>query len=380
MSPGSERALLEWLPNSSLPELLDLNVTEGIKDRFYRVSDQLLKHQAVLEKHLRDRQGELFSVDRTVLLYDLTNRYFEGEARSNPKARRGKSKEKRNDCPQIVVGMVFERRECELAHKVFAGNQSDGKSLVAMIKELEAMVRSDELPARDKPLVIMDGGVATRANLRLLRQKDLHYLVNDSRRGRTRYRAEFAQEDAFELIGQREGQTTVKVRQIADPYPSEEPEEEPPELTPAHAPAEPAEPPGQTEAPPKTAETEPAKVVDPPDQLILCRSEGRQQKEAAIRSQAETKYLAALTKLAQRVTTGNLKDAAKIQRAIGRLQQRHTRVQRFYPVEYQAGKTPTDPGKVQWTRLDAPYQANEQLLGCDELRTDQGGQIAAQTW
>jgi transposase len=377
VSPGSERALLEWLPNSSLPELLGLNLTEGIKDRFYRVSDQLLKHQAALEKHLRDRQGELLSVDRTVLLYDLTNSYFEGEARGNPKARRGKSKEKRNDCPQIVVGMVFDRRGCELAHKVFAGNQSDGKSLVAMVEELQALARSDELPARDQPLVIVDGGVATRANLRLLRQKGFHYLVNDSRRGRTRYRAEFAQEDAFELIGQREGQPTVKVRQITDPYPPDEPDEDPPELPPAPAPVE---PPGQTEAPPKTAETQPAKVADPPDHLILCRSEGRQQKEAAIRSQAETKYLAALAKLAQRVTTGNLKDPAKIQRAIGRLQQRHTRVQRFYPVEYQAAKAPTDTGKVQWTRLDAPYQADEQLLGCYVLRTDQGGQTAAQAW
>ena len=376
VSPGSERALLEWLPNSSLPELLDLHVTEGIKDRFYRVSDQLLKHQAALEEHLRDRQGELFSVDRTVLLYDLTNSYFEGEARGNPQARRGKSKEKRNDCPQIVVGMVFDRRGCELAHKVFPGNQSDGKSLVAMVKELQALAQSEELPACEKPLVIVDGGVATRANLRLLRQKDFHYLVNDSRRGRTRYRAQFAQEDAFELIGHREGQPTVKVRQIADPYPPEEPEADPSELT---APA-PAEPTGQTQAPPPSAPTEPAKVPDPPDQLILCRSEGRQQKEAAIRSQAETKYLAALAKLAQRVTTGNLKDPAKIQRAIGRLQQRHTRVQRFYQVEYQAGKTPTDTGKVQWTRLDAPYEADEQLLGCYVLRTDQGGQTAAQAW
>jgi transposase len=378
VSPGSERALLEWLPNSSLPELLDLQVTDGIKDRFYRVSDQLLKHQAALEKHLRDRQGELFGLERTVLLYDLTNSYFEGEALGNPKARRGRSKEKRHDCPQIVVGMVFDRRGLELAHKVFAGNQSDGKSLVTMIQELEALVQAEELPVRDKPLVIVDAGVATRANLRLLRRKGFEYLVNDSRRGRTRYRAEFAQESAFELIGEREGQPAVKVRRIVDPYPPQAIDEEPPDAK-SQALREPMGQAGPT-SPPELAADQTDPTPDPPDDLILCRSEGRQQKETGIRSQAEDRYLAALAKLAQRVATGKLKEVAKIQRAIGRLQQSHTRVQRFYQVEYQAGKTPTAPGTVHWTRLEAPYQADEQLLGCYVLRTNQGGQTAAQAW
>jgi hypothetical protein len=93
----------------------------------------------------------------------------------------------------------------------------------------------------------------------------------------------------------------VSVRRIADPYPPEEPDEDPPKPAPANAPAEPL---GPTGAPPKAAEAQPAQEPDPPDDLILCRSEGRQQKETAIRSQAVTKYLAALAKLAQRVTTG----------------------------------------------------------------------------
>jgi hypothetical protein len=129
VAPGSELALSEWLPDSSLPELLGVRVTHGVKDRFYRISDMLLAHQEAIERHLRIKQGQLFQLDRSILLYDLTNSYFEGEALQNPKAKPGHSKHKRDDCPQIVVGMVFDREGFALAHKVFAGNQTDGKSL-----------------------------------------------------------------------------------------------------------------------------------------------------------------------------------------------------------------------------------------------------------
>src|SRR6185436_18361290 len=107
VAPGSERSLRAWLPNSSLPELLGRDLTSGGSDRFYRISDRLLRHRAELEAHLRAQTQTLFNLDRSILLYDLTNSYFEGEALHNPKAHRGKSKEKRDDCPQIVVGMVF---------------------------------------------------------------------------------------------------------------------------------------------------------------------------------------------------------------------------------------------------------------------------------
>jgi transposase len=352
-SPGSEHALLDWLPDSSLPELMNLAVNPGIKDRFYRVSDQLLKNQAAIEKHLREQQGELFQVNRTILLYDLTNSYFEGEALGNPKAKRGQSKEKRHDCPQVVMGMVFDQRGCELVHQVFEGNQNDGKSLVAMIEALQQLVAAQpDLPAPSgsaKPLVIVDAGVATAENLRLLREKGFHYLVNDSRRGRSRYRKEFAQTDQFQAVGHRADKPPVQVRLLVDPKP----------------------PPCEKETP---------EGVDQPDQLILCRSQGREEKERAIRSQAESKYLEALQKLAQRVDKGKLKTPEKIQRAIGRLQQKHPRVQRFYRVELQAPALEGGRSTIRWSRQEDPYRQDEELLGCYVLRTDQGGGTAEHWW
>jgi transposase len=367
VDPGSELALVDWLPDSSLPELMQMEIGPAAKDRFYRVSDRLFEERQAIEEHLRQRQGKLFDTDRTLLLYDLTNSYFEGEALGNAKAKRGNSKEKRNDCPQVVLGVVFDRRGFELAHQVFAGNQSDGKSLVRMIEEMDKLVPVDSLEKRSS-MVLLDGGIATKANRALLRKKHYHYLVNDSRRGRAAYRAEFLKEELFTRVGQREDKSEVSVRKLADPL----------WVAPAPKAAVKTEAAAGTAPAPSPAKAEPkAEVPEVADTLVLCWSQGREQKESAIRSQAEEKYLAALEQLAKRVREGKLKEGAKIDRAIGRLQQKHPRVQRFYQVQWVAQP---QGNELKWIRQDQKRQADEDLLGCYVLRTDQGSESAEQIW
>ena len=218
VEPVSEHALSTWLPTTALPELVGDEILRAGRDQFYRVSDKLLANQAALTKHLRQAQSSHFQLSSTILLYDLTNTHFEGEALANPKAKRGKNKQKRDDCPQVVVGMVFDQDGFELAHKTFAGNQHDAKSLVEMIDELKALsVHEGLLTAPQKPLLIMDGGVASKKNLTELRTAGIHYLVNDSRRRRSNWRAEFAQEAGFTLLPGREGRSAVRVKLLELP-------------------------------------------------------------------------------------------------------------------------------------------------------------------
>ena len=106
--PSSEHSLMDWYRRTGLPELMGNQLRGAGDDRFYRVSDLLLARQGEIERHLRERQSSLFNLERTVLLYDLTNTHFEGVCNRNPKAKRGANKQKRNDCAQIVVGMVFD--------------------------------------------------------------------------------------------------------------------------------------------------------------------------------------------------------------------------------------------------------------------------------
>ena len=325
--PASEHSLPDWYRRTGLPELMGNRLRGAGDDRFYRVSDRLLSRQEAIEAHLRERQRSLFNLERTVLLYDLTNTHFEGLCDGNPKAKRGANKQKRNDCAQIVVGMVFDQHGFEMAHKVFEGNRNDGKSLVEMIADLNAIAAS----GKEKPLVVMDAGVATRKNLNLLRDHGFGYLVNDSRGQRRRYREAFSGKRGFHVVQGREGKAPVRVRVMDDPQPAE-------------------------------------LRGDRTERIVLCKSEPRGEKEQAIVSNAERRLLDALGKLSARVENKRLKARSKIEQAIGRIQARHPRARKFYKIglEHDAGGL-----HVRWTRDDELLAEAADLWGCYVLRTDE---------
>lgn len=326
VDPCSEHSLLEWYRRTGLPELLDNTLRGAGDDRFYRVSDQLLSQKEAIEQHLRRRQQSLFNLDRTVLLYDLTNTHFEGLCQRNPKAKRGKNKQKRNDCLQIVVGMVFDQYGFEVAHKVFDGNQSDPKSLIDMIGELNASVPEGS----SKPLVIMDAGIATADNLALLREHGFGYLVNDTRSQRKRYLEQFCQQEEFTVVPGRPGKPPVMVRVIEEPHSAE---------------------PGIF-----------------PERIVLCKSEQRGKKENAILSNAEKKFLLAIEKLAVRIEKGHLKDRSKIERAIGRLGAQHPGVNRYYTI---AAEEVSQSLRLKRVRNDEMFDEAAELWGSYVLRTNE---------
>ena len=98
--------LSDWSQRTALPELLGMRITKTAKDRLCRTSDELLAHRATIEQKLRNREADLFSLSRKIILYDVTNSHFKGHCQGNPKARHGKNKQKRNDCRQVAIGMA----------------------------------------------------------------------------------------------------------------------------------------------------------------------------------------------------------------------------------------------------------------------------------
>ena len=102
VSPDSERSTYNWLcKHSGLGELLDFDFSKTSLDKLYHISDKLLTYKDPLEAHLETTEREYHGYASTIALYDLTNVYMEGQAKSNPKATHGASKEKRNDCPLV---------------------------------------------------------------------------------------------------------------------------------------------------------------------------------------------------------------------------------------------------------------------------------------
>ena len=175
-SPGSELATWHWLQErSAVGELLDVDF-EGVPlMRLYRVSDLLVRHRDEIEKQLFGRIDNLFSLSATVTLYDLTNTYFEGEMAGNAKARHGRSKEKRSDCPLVTLGLVLDGSGFVRRSRMFEGNVSEAGTMEGMLKMLDAPMGA---------MVIMDRGIATETNIAWLVEHKYRYLVVSREQGR----------------------------------------------------------------------------------------------------------------------------------------------------------------------------------------------------
>ena len=185
-APASESATWQWMnKQSGIGELLDVNFESMSAMRLYRVSDLLVKHRRQIEETLFSNITDLFSLEATVTLYDLTNTFFEGAATDNEKAQRGHSKEKRTDCPLVTLGLILDGSGFVQASEMFEGNVSEAGTLQTML---------DKLNAPKGALVVMDRGIATQANVEWLIENEYRYLV--ASKERTRH---FDPEDAVEI-------------------------------------------------------------------------------------------------------------------------------------------------------------------------------------
>ena len=170
--PGSERATHFWMQNqTALDELMRVDFSAISLDRIYKVTDLLIKKQSAIEEHLCGKESELFALEEKIILYDLTNTFFEGSARSNSKARYGKSKERRNDCHLMTLGLVLDADGFAKKSRIYEGGISEPKTLEQMIKGL-----SDE-PRLFKPTIVLDAGIATEDNIQWLKENAYHYIV-----------------------------------------------------------------------------------------------------------------------------------------------------------------------------------------------------------
>ena len=172
INPASERKTHIWLKEiSGIDELMDTDFSKLSQDRVYKVSDMLLKGKKNIEEHLSFKERNLFNLEEKIILYDLTNTFLEGTGKYNKKAHFARSKEKRSDCPLVTLGLVLDAEGFPKRSNVFDGNVSEPKTLEGMIKDLSA-----EKPL-NKPIIVLDAGIATEANIKWLKRNQYSYLV-----------------------------------------------------------------------------------------------------------------------------------------------------------------------------------------------------------
>lgn len=171
--PASELKTVSYIKeNSAICEITGFDHEKITKDKLYGMSHKLYQIKDSLEQYLSKRTNELFDLEDKIILYDLTNTYFEGQMRSSKKAKFGRSKEKRSDAKIIVLAVVVNCEGFLKYSSIFEGNMADCKTLEDIVN---ALSKQTSFTGR-KPIVVMDAGIATDDNLKMLKNKGYDYL------------------------------------------------------------------------------------------------------------------------------------------------------------------------------------------------------------
>lgn len=175
--PVSELKTVSYLrENSCLCELMGVDPSSVSHHRLYRSARRLYDLHESLEDHLHERVCSLFDLKDEVLLFDLTNTYFEGRMQGSRLARFGRSKEKRSDCRLVVLAAVVNAQGMLVRTRIFEGNRSDCTTLKEIIDSLvDEQIRRGK--RKEEITVVMDAGISTKENINYLKENHYHFIT-----------------------------------------------------------------------------------------------------------------------------------------------------------------------------------------------------------
>jgi transposase len=320
--PSSELRIAEHLyERSTLPDLLGIPVEKVNDDRLYRALDKLLPHKAKIEKHLKERLGDLFDLDYDLLLYDVTSTYFEGMADSNGQARRGYSRDHRPDCKQVCIALVVSREGLPLGYEVFNGNRHDSTTVEDIVTKIESQY------GHSGRIWVMDRGMLSEDNLGFLQSNKRHYIIGTPKSQLKSFEREL-------LSGEWE-----KIREGLEVKSCESP--------------------------------------DGDETFILCRSADRAKKEKAIHERFEKRIEKGLEKIAESCRKRKQK-AGVIERRIGRLLGANTRAAGLFSVKVREDKS--GKATISWNKEETWREWAELSEGYYMLRTNLTDWKASDLW
>jgi transposase len=326
-APASELHIEQtWYRRTALDDLLGVAVEQVHTDRLYAGLDQLLPHKEALEKHLKDRLGNLFELSYDLLLYDVTSTYFEGECAANPQAQRGYSRDSRPDCKQVCIGLVVTDEGMPLGYEVFPGNKNDSKTVQEMVEAMESKY------GRAQRIWVMDRGMVSEVNLEFLRSRQGKYIVGTPKAQLRQVERHLVEQNWHEV------QPGVEVKLVPGPQGDE--------------------------------------------QFILTRSTDRRAKEKAMHDRFVQRLEAGLQKLQAAAQAGRLRDENVAHRRWGRLQAQNQRGAGAFDVTIRKltqpeGKTHLE---ITWTKNTRWQEWASKSEGCYLLRTNLAETDPATLW
>ena len=325
--PSSELHIADtWYRRTALDELLGVEPEQVHTFRLYQGLDKLLPHKEALEKHLRQRLGELFELKCDLLLYDITSTYFEGDSAGNRLAKRGYSRDSRPDRPQVCIGLVVTEEGLPLGYEVFAGNTHDSTTVQQIIDTMEAKY------GRLARVWVMDRGMVSEANLSYLRERGGQYIVGTPKALLRQFEQHLTEANWATV------QEGVEVKLVASPAGEET--------------------------------------------FILTRSADRRQKERAMHERFGERLEAGLKRLQAAAERGRLKDEGTARERLGRLKEQNWRASHVFDVTIQRLSPPQGKAhlRITWQRNARFAEWAALSEGCYLLRTNLSGVDAATLW
>src|SRR5438874_523628 len=321
-APGSELAIEQrWYPSTALDDLLQIEEGKINDTRLYRCLDRILPHKTKLERHLKNRYGELFGAEFDVLLYDLTSSYVEGAAKKNPMVRLGYSRDNRPDCEQLVIALIVNNEGFPFSYETFDGNRADVSTMETILRMVERKY------GKARRIWVFDRGIVSEENLAAIRKREGQYLTGTPRSQMKRFEADLLKEDWTRV------RPEVEVKKVAIPQGEET--------------------------------------------YILCRTVGRKEKEKAIRNRFSNSMETALQGLEKAIVTGRLKDRNKMERRLGKIQARHPQVNDLYDL---ALRDTVEGVRLFWQIKEDRKHWRESREGAYLLRTNLKAETAEELW
>ncbi len=166
IDPHSELATSQWAKGQYIE-----NVPEEIPlHHYYRALNQVVEIKSPLEDSIYNRLNTLFTLDFSLVFYDLTSTYFEGEGPCS--AKKGHSRDHRPDRPQIEIGLLVNREGIPLSHMVFDGNLKDSTTLPQIVDRMRGTFQIKRC------ILVGDKGMVTSENLKELSAAGYEYIMS----------------------------------------------------------------------------------------------------------------------------------------------------------------------------------------------------------
>lgn len=326
--PASELKTTRWIKeNSAVCELTGYDLNKLTKDKLYESALHLYQVKDALEKHLSKRTNELFDLADKIILYDLTNTYFEGEKRTSSLAKFGRSKEKRSDAKLIVLALVVNMEGFIKYSSILEGNVADCKTLSTMIEKLASHTCSG--PA----VVVLDAGIATEENLKRIEAKGYKYLCIS----RTKLKDyQYVPNRLTTLLDTKSNQT-IRLRAVT--------------------------------------------TSKNTDYYLEVKSPSKEKKEEGMKLQFEKRFEGELQKIHTALhRKGGVKKLDKVHQRIGRAKEKYPSVQHHYIITVSSDAKTNQATEITWKKDEAKHQEKNESLGIYFLRTNLNVQDQVIVW